>query len=288
MDNPARGITLIVFAALFFSLSDAMAKYLSAWLPAVEIAWIRYIVFVIYAWLLLRRSGGRVRVRNPLLQVARGLMLVGSAVTFMVSIRTLPLAEAATIGFGSPLLITILSVPFLGEVVGLRRWIAVTVGLLGVMVVVRPGTAAFQPAALFTIASSACWAVAIILTRKMSGADAAATLLWSAGSGLAVLSTLLGFEFVLPTAAQIVFCLILGVVASTGQYLMVLAYRHASASLLAPFTYVQLLWATMAGWMFFGAWPDRWTLVGAVIIVGSGVYAAQAERRSRRVSLARA
>lgn len=278
MDTQLRGILLIVAATICFSTSDTMAKVLSAHLPAAEIAWIRYVVFVGLAAGLVRRSRAGMRMRNPWLQVVRGLGLVGSAVFFMLSLRSLPLAEAATISFVSPVLITILSVPLLGEVVGLRRWAAVAVGLLGVLVVVRPGTAAFQPAALFGLASSLAWAVAVIITRKMSGANAAAMLLWSALTGLAVLTLMLPFVFVRPTLWELGFGMLLGVVASTGQYLMVYAYRYAGASMLAPFSYAQLIWAVIAGYVVFHALPDGWTLAGGAIIAASGLAAARSRK----------
>ncbi len=282
MENPLRGILLFVVATMCFSTSDTMAKVLSATLPAIEIAWIRYVVFVSLAAILVARSGLGLRVRKPGWHVLRGLGLVGSAIFFMVSLRHLPLAEAATIGFASPLLITALSVPFLGEVVGRRRWAAVIVGLLGVIVVVRPGTAAFQPAALFGLASSLSWAVATILTRKMAGQHPAAMLLWSAVTGLVVLTVLLPFVFVWPSAWDVGLALVLGVVASAGQYLMVLAYRHAAASMLAPFSYMQLLWAVVGGWLVFRTLPDVWTLGGGVIIAGAGYIAAKSGRLVRR------
>jgi drug/metabolite transporter (DMT)-like permease len=279
MDRPLRGILFFIAATMCFSTSDTMAKVLSEHLPAVEIAWIRYTVFVSLSAMLVRRSGLGITVRKPLWHVVRGLGLVGSAIFFMLSLRSLPLAEAATIGFASPLLITILSVPLLGEVVGARRWAAVVIGMLGVLVVVRPGSAAFQPAALYGLASSLSWAVATILTRKMAGQHPAAMLLWSAVTGLIVLTGLMPLVFVTPTAREVGLALVLGVVASTGQYLMVFAYRHASASLLAPFSYAQLLWAVIGGWLVFQTLPDIWTLAGGAIIAATGFIAVRSERR---------
>jgi drug/metabolite transporter (DMT)-like permease len=270
-DNRLRGILLILGAMGLFSLSDAMAKFLGTSVPAVEIAWLRYVVFVAMTVTMLRTAGARLRVRSPGLQILRGVMLVSSAVCFMVAIRTLPLAEAASIGFVSPLLITALSVPLLGEVVTARRWGAVALGLVGVLVVVRPGSAAFQPAALFALGSAASWAVCMIVTRKISGIHAATTLVWSSVTGLVLLSMALPFDFVRPTALQLGIGLALGVVASSGQALLVLAYRLAPASLLAPFSYTQMLWAVLYGYLLFGALPDPYTLVGAAVIAVSGV-----------------
>lgn len=283
-DNRLRGMALILSAMAVFSLSDAMAKVLGGPLlgpplPAVEIAWLRYTVFVAMTGALARQAGAPFLIRNPRLQILRGLMLVTSAVSFMMSLRFMPLADAAAIGFASPMFITLLSVPFLGEFVSRRRWVAVLVGLIGVLVVVRPGAEAFQPAALFSLASSAAWAVAIILTRKMSAANPATTLLWSAATGLAVLTLILPFDVILPTAWQLGLAVLLGVVATSGQMLMIQAYRFAPASLLAPFSYSQLLWAVLYGYVLYGVLPDGLTVVGAVVIAGSGLVAARPDER---------
>ena len=166
-------------------------------------------------------------------------------------------------------MITMLSIPFLGEVVGLRRWAAGVVGLIGVLVVVRPGTGGFQPAAVFGVASAFCWSMALVITRKMSTTERpATTLLWSSGIGLIVLSVLLPFNYAWPTPAQFGLTLVLGGVASAGQWMVVLA----------PFSYVQLLWSIIAGYLVFAAVPDRWTLLGAAIIIASGLYTAHRER----------
>jgi drug/metabolite transporter (DMT)-like permease len=275
-------MALILSAMAFFSTSDAMAKLLSGpligtALPPVEIAWLRYVVFVTMTAILARRSRAPLMARNPRQQILRGLMLVISAVAFMMALRFMPLADAAAIGFASPLFITLLSVPFLGEFVSRRRWMAVVMGLAGVLIVVRPGAGAFQPAALFSLASSAAWAVAIILTRKMAGANASTTLLWSSATGLLVLTLLLPFDYVIPTATQLGLTLILGIVATTGQILMIQAYRFAPASLLAPFSYTQLLWAVFYGFLLYDSFPDPLTILGAIIIALSGVITARPE-----------
>jgi drug/metabolite transporter (DMT)-like permease len=259
-----------------------MAKYLTRSLPVTEITWLRYVAFVVLAvWLDVRSGPGRFHVRRPALQVLRGLGLVGSAILFMAALKRMPIAETSAISYVSPALITILSVPVLGEVVGLRRWAAVIVGLLGVLLVVRPGTATFQAAALFPVLSALCWATASVVTRKISSAErATTTLLWSAVVGLVVLSAMLPAVAVWPRPGELALGLLLGLIASTGQYLMVLAYRHAAASLLAPFSYMQLLWSTALGWLVFAAWPDGLALTGAAVIVGSGLVMAGRGRRA--------
>lgn len=279
-DNPLRAILLAVGATVLFSSSDTIAKYLSGGLPIIEFIWIRYVVFLLMALCLVGQAPSRsVRPRNPGLQVIRGLCVAGSSVLFVYGVRQMTMAQATTISFLSPLLVTILSIPLLGERVGPRRWAAVAAGILGMLVVVRPGLSGFQPAALFGVASSSCWALALIITRKISGSDTPqTTVLWSAGIGTAVLTVMLPFAVAWPTLKQLGLALLMGVVASGGQWLVILAHRLAPASLLAPFFYSQLLWSAGLGFLVFTNLLDQWTLVGAGIIIASGLYTAHRER----------
>lgn len=287
-DEPLRGILIQLAAIVLFSISDAMAKKLGETLPPLEIAWLRYLVFFsVMALPLMRRGGaGILRSRAPGLQALRGLGVVGSALLFINALTLLPLAEATAINFVSPMFITALSVLVLGELVGWRRWTALCVGLLGALIVIRPGTEAFQLAALLPICSSACWAVAAVVTRRMAGLDSpATTLIWTSGVGFLLLTLLLPFGVVMPTWWELGMGLAIGAVSSVAQWLVVLAYRAAPASVLAPFSYVQLISSGLLGLALFGALPDQWTLVGAAIIAASGLYTAHRERvraRERR------
>jgi drug/metabolite transporter (DMT)-like permease len=279
-DNPLRGIALSLLATTVFAASDTMSKFLTESLPVIEIASIRYVIFVLFAGWLARSSGVRALwPRSPALQVVRGLCVVGSAVLFVFGVSSMQIAQASTISFISPLLITVLSIPVLGEVVGMRRWLATAAGMLGVVIVARPGNGGFQPAALFGVASSACWALALVITRKMATTErSTTTLFWTACVGAAVLAVLLPWVVVRPSLPHLLLALVLGVLASIGQWLVVQAHRLAPASMLAPFSYMQLIWATIAGWLVFGNLPDEWTLVGAAIIIASGLYTAHRER----------
>lgn len=277
-------IVFAILAVALFSLSDALAKLLRQALPAVEIAWLRYIIFAGFAAVLAaRRHFAGLWPRRPDLQILRGLTLLGSAVLFITGLSHLQIAEATAISFVSPAFITALSIPFLGEVVGIRRWMAVVAGLIGVLIVIRPGSRAVQPAAAFPLLSALCWAVTMIITRRIATADRAEiTLFWSAFVGLVMLTAAVPFGFTLPTLEQLGIGVALGFCASAGQYLVILAYRRAPASLLAPFSYAQLLSSTTLGYMVFGAVPDRMTFLGSTVIVLSGVYTAHRERvRSR-------
>ncbi len=285
-DEPLKAIVLAVSATMLFGSSDTISKYLSGSLPIVEFIWIRYVIFLMMAAILVRRTPNRaMRARNPGLQITRGFCVVGSSMLFVYGVRSMTMAQATTISFLSPLLITILSIPLLGETVGPRRWAAVAAGMIGMLIVVRPGLGGFDPAALFGVASAFCWALALIITRKISSSDPPqTTVLWSASIGTAVLTLILPFQAVWPTPKQYGLSLVLGILASGGQWLVILAHRIAPASLLAPFFYGQLLWVTVLGFLVFRNLPDTFTLAGAAIIVGSGLYTAHRERVRRIAS----
>lgn len=281
IDNPLRGIGLNLLASVIFCLADVIAKYLSGEVSIVQITWTRYVVFVIMAFILTTQvPGASYYVRWPWWQIARGICLVCSSLFFVLGIRDVGLAEAATIGFIGPILVTFLSIPLLGERVDTRRWLALAAGMAGVLVVLRPGTGTFQPEGLYRVASAMFWAVGVILTRRMTAVERAeTTMFWSAVSGLVILSAIIPFHFVAPTTPQLLLSLGQGVLSSLGQWFVILSLRYTPASTLAPFSYVQLLWMTIAGFLVFGALPDQWTLVGAAIIVCSGLYTANRERR---------
>lgn len=273
-DERLRGIVLILGATMLFSTSDVTAKFVEQSLPLVEVAWVRYCVFLLFAVLPALRGGVEVlHTRRPGQQIMRGLSVLVSALLFLAGLRLLPLADAAAINFVSPLLITALAVPMLGEVVGLSRWIALLVGLSGAVLAAQPGAGAFQWGAVFPLLSALAWAFAMVLTRRFAATERPqTTLFWSAVSGLTVLTLLLPFDVRVPTPGELGLCLLIGVVASGGQWLVVLGYRLAPASLLAPFSYVQLIWSTTYGFLVFDAVPSVATVAGAVIIAGSGLY----------------
>jgi drug/metabolite transporter (DMT)-like permease len=290
-DRPLRGITLLLVSSIFLGTSDATSKYLSTTLPSIEIAWIRFLVFalIMIPAMVPGSPFFALRTQRPMLQVTRGMALLGSSLLFISGLRFLPIAEASATSFVSPLFVTALSIFFLSEKVGLRRWLATAVGLLGVLIVLRPGTSAFHPAAFFPVVSAFAWACTLILTRKMSGQErTVVTMTYSSIVGFAVLCALVPVVWVTPTWHDILLGLIIGVASTAGQWIVVLAFRYADASVLAPFSYIQLLWVTLLGFVIFGEVPDVWTVVGAAFIVASGLYTAHRERvrHSKIVALA--
>ncbi len=216
------------------------------------------------------------------LQVLRGMALLGSSLFFISGLRFLPIAEASATGFVSPLFVTALSIAFLGEKVGVRRWLATAVGLVGVVIILRPGSGAFHPAAFFPLVSALCWACTLIMTRMMSGKESSITIMtYSAISGVCIVSALVPFVWVTPSWNDVLFGIFIGVASTAGQWIVVLAFRYADASVLAPFSYTQLLWVSILGFMVFGEIPDSWTVVGSIFIVASGLYTAHRERVRR-------
>jgi drug/metabolite transporter (DMT)-like permease len=164
----------------------------------------------------------------------------------------------------------------------MRRWIATAIGLIGVMIILRPGSNAFHAAAFFPIISAFCWAAALILTRMMSGREAVlTTMAYSALTGVAILSLMVPFVWVTPSWTAIGLGIVIGVASTVGQWIIVLAYRYGDASVLAPFSYTQLLWVSILGFFLFGEVPDVWTVTGAAFIVASGLYIAHRERIRR-------
>jgi drug/metabolite transporter (DMT)-like permease len=282
-DHPLRGIGLIVTSTIFLACSDALAKYLSLTLPSIEIAWIRFSVFlIILIPMMAKTSPGVFRSTRPALQILRGLGLVSSSLFFISGLRFLHIAEASATAFIAPVFVTALSIVLLGEKVGIRRWAATLVGLIGVLIVVRPGSSAFHPAVIFPIASALGWAATLTITRMISGKDRAiTTMVYSAITGLCVLTALVHFVWVTPSWRDIFLGVCIGIASTTGQWIVVLAFRYADASVLAPFSYTQLVWVTLLGFFIFGEIPDIWTIVGAAVIIGSGLYTAHRERLRR-------
>ncbi|AWO89827.2 MULTISPECIES: DMT family transporter [Bradyrhizobium] len=284
VDHPFKGIALILLSTVFLGCSDITAKYLSTSLPSIQITWIRFLTFALmFTPVMLPASPlYAMRTQRLGLHVMRGAALLGSSLFFITGLRFLPIAEASATGFVAPLFVTALSIVFLGEKVGMRRWFATALGLIGVLIILRPGTSAFHLAAFFPVVSAACWAGTLILTRMMSGREAViTTMAYSSLTGLAILTAMVPFVWVTPSWTAIALGIFIGVASTAGQWIVVLAYRYGDASVLAPFSYTQLLWVSILGFFIFGEVPDVWTVVGAAFIVASGLYIAHRERVRR-------
>jgi drug/metabolite transporter (DMT)-like permease len=288
-DRPFRGIALMLASTVFLGTSDVTAKYLSATLPSIEIAWIRFLVFALIMVPAMVPGSPLYAMRSQRrgLHVMRGVALLGSSLFFISGLRFLPIAEASATGFVSPLFVTALSIVFLSERVGVRRWLATAVGLIGVLIILRPGSSAFNPAAFFPLVSALAWACTLIMTRMMSGREhVLTTMAYSSITGVCIVSALVPLVWVAPSWHDIALGVFIGVASTAGQWIVVLAFRYADASVLAPFSYTQLLWVSLLGFFIFGEVPDVWTVTGAAFIVASGLYTAHRERVRRSQLLA--
>jgi drug/metabolite transporter (DMT)-like permease len=281
--DPLRGIMLLVAAVSTFSILDTIAKYLSATYPVPMIVWARYVFHVLFMLFVLAHSvrWGLVRSRRPVLQVVRGLVLAASSMFFFSALARLPIAEASAITFVSPLLLTAMSVWFLRERVRLSAWVAVCVGFVGVLIIVRPGGAVFQPAALLALATAACFATYQLMTRKLAGVDSTiATLFIGAAVGTAVMTLVVPFFWKLPESAwHALLFVVMGILGAAGHFVLIRAFEYAPASVLAPFVYAQLVMVLLLGYLVFGAFPDAASLAGMAIIVASGVWIATHQTR---------
>jgi drug/metabolite transporter (DMT)-like permease len=283
-DRPFKGIALVLLSTVFLGTSDVTSKYLSATLPSIEIAWIRFVVFalIMVPAMLPGSQLYALRTERLGLQLIRGAALLGSSVLFITGLRYLPIAGASATSFVSPLFVTALSIILLSERVGMRRWIATAVGLMGVLIILRPGTSAFHVAAFFPIVSALFWALTLVMTRIMSGREhVITTMTYSSIAGVVILTALVPFAWVTPTPHDIAFGIVVGLASTLGQWIVVLAFRYGDASVLAPFSYAQLLVVSLLGFFIFGEVPDAWTMIGAAFIVLSGLYTAHRERVRR-------
>jgi drug/metabolite transporter (DMT)-like permease len=280
MPRSLVAILLMLGTMALFVTTDTCAKIALRSYPASEVVWVRF-VFHLPVVLLALARGADLRTRRPGLQLLRSMFQVASTAFFFLAIQWLPLPTAFAIILVQPLLLTALSVPFLGERVGPRRWTAVALGFIGALIVVRPGPTMDWSAilALGTAFSSAGYQ---IVTRRVAAIDSpAASLFYTAAFGAAVASAIVPFEWRTPPLADWPFLVAIGLMAGLGHLLLIEAFARAPASILAPFTYSQLVWATLLGFLVFGDVPDAPTLIGATIIVGSGLYVFYRERAAQ-------
>ena len=280
--NPnAKGILWQIIGMLFFGSMDAVSKHLTSSLPVIEILWVRYLFFALFGFLLaVHYSGLRgLRTSIPFLQIARGLALVFEIVLFTYAFRYLPLADAHVMAASVPLIVLALAVPILKERVGHRRWFAVVLGFLGVLIILRPGFGNWQPILFLPLLGAFGFAVYLVLTRMAAKFDTIGTSAFYTGLvGLSVLTIFLPLEWKTPTIEEWGWLLLASVLGLCGHISVIKALSMAEASVLQPFFYVVLVWATFLGFIIFDDIPDFITIIGACIIVGSGLYAWYRER----------
>jgi drug/metabolite transporter (DMT)-like permease len=276
------GIALMCGAVGCFAFLDADAKYLGRHMDVLEVVWARYTFAFIFAlaWSNPLTRPGMLSSARPGLQIARSTLLLGSTALNFFAIKYLQLDQALTITFATPFLVAALAGPALGEWVGPRRWAAIGVGFVGVLVVTRPGFNAIHPAAALAASAALCYALYALATRILARTDSnETTLFYSNLVGFVVMLPVVGFVWTPPDSLLTgLLMLAAGGLASLGHYLLICAHRLAPASVLSPFIYSQLAWTVGLGFFVFGDLPNRWTLAGAGIVVASGLYLLHRER----------
>lgn len=274
--NNGRGILLMLTAMFMFSLLDAQAKLLSQSLPVMQITWARHFgLMVVVALVFWPRHGRRVlRSSRPALQMLRGLMVLGSSVLFLVAISFVPLADAASVAFVAPLLVTGLSGLLLKERAGRRRWIVVVIGLAATLIIIRPGMGVLHPAVFLVLGAASMFALYQIMTRIMSDTDdAATTLSYTAIVGAVIMTAIVPFVWVWPASGRELAMLAgLGLWAAIAEFAVIKAFETAPGAVVAPFQYSMIVWATFYGFTLFGELPDGWTLLGAAILIATGLF----------------
>lgn len=288
---PASAILLVIGACFLFSFLDASAKYLVLQgMEAPFVTWVRFAVHLVLVLVLFRVWSSRMMFRTANLpaQVLRGVLMFGSTIFNFMALQTLQLAETISMAFFSPMVVVALAGPLLGEWAGWRRWMAVVVGFIGVLVVTRPGFGGFGVDYLFSLGFVACHSLYIVMTRKMAATENAESLI--------LYSALTPALFLLPTvplygsmpqgALQWGLLVVTGLCGGLGHWLLIKAYKQATTAALAPYPYTQIVWMVALGWLVFNDLPDMWTLVGASIIVASGLYIVHREHRLRLASRA--
>lgn len=261
---------------------DASAKLLSSEMPLLMVVWGRYLFNFIFIALFFFRSDPRdlVRTKRFNLQILRSFLGLSATFTFWGALLFLSLADCVAIVYISPLLVTALSVPLLGEKVGVHRWGAVIMGFIGVMIIIRPGIGIVHWAVILPLITALFWANYQITTRILSRTDSAlTTLFYTAAGGLFFTTFAVWLVWVTPTVKQWFILAWLGLLGSMGHYLLIKAFELAPASMLAPFSYTSILWSILLGYVLFGNFPDEWTIAGVVIIISSGLYIIQRELR---------
>jgi drug/metabolite transporter (DMT)-like permease len=286
---PVAAVLLIVGAVLCFSLLDACVKYLAQRYPVPLLVWARYGLQAVATVVWLAPKMGMDLVRTPQLglQLVRGAVLLASSLCFFSALKFLPLADATAINYMTPIVVILLSVAVLKERMTPSRWAFVAVGFFGMLLIVRPGASILRGAALLGLGAASFYATYQLLTRKLAAEDPRVTLFYPALCGAVLMTIVLPFldhGGAMPWMHMALVALT-GALGTLGHFLFILAFQRAPASALTPFTYMQIVWATLLGWIFFDNFPDGFTLMGIAIIGGSGLLLAWHERRKALAAL---
>jgi drug/metabolite transporter (DMT)-like permease len=264
-----------------FAAVDTAAKFLTETMHPVQIVWFRQFGLLLGVILLIGLRGRSFLVSaNPKLQIGRGVLAACSATLFIFAVSYVPLADAVAITFVAPFFVTVMGALILREPVGIRRWVAVTIGFLGTLIVIRPGAGVVHPAAALLIIAAGAFALRQILSRMLAGDDTTqTTFAYTAVVSCSLLTLPLPFFWRMPSSSlEIGLLIAIAITAAVAETLVIMALDAAQAVVVAPVQYSLLIWGTFYGFVVFGQFPDAWTWVGALIIVATGIYTLHRER----------
>jgi drug/metabolite transporter (DMT)-like permease len=279
--NPLAGVGFMIIMTVCFSLLDASAKYLTGELPLWMVLWGRYLFHFLFVMVFFFRGSPReiIYTKKLEIQMLRSFLIFSAGVAFWGALKFMPLADCMVIAFASPLFVAALSAPVLKETVGKYRWGGIAIGLSGVVIVMRPGIGVFEWVSVLPLLAGFFYASAQITTRILCRTDnLLTTLIYTSTGGILFSSVPVFIVWVPPTLQQWLLLMWLGFLGAAGHYLMIKAFELAPASLLAPFDYAGILWATFLGFFIFHDLPDTWTITGAAVIISSGIYIINRER----------
>lgn len=285
-DQALKGIIFMTMGLFLFAGLDALAKFLTSDYHPVQVAWVRLGGLAIGAFVIILLKGRSVfETPKRHLQIARGFAAAGSAIFFIIAITYVPLADAFAVTFVAPFIVTIMGAVFLKEKVGIRRWSAIIIGFIGMLIVVRPGMGVLHPAVFLVFIAASCFAVRQILSRALASSDdTSTTIVYTALTSFILLSIPLPLVWQIPdNNLHLGLFISVALGAMVGEILVIRALEMAQAVALAPVHYTLLLWGTFYGYLIFGDLPDIWTWVGALIILASGLYTIHREHQRSKI-----
>lgn len=273
--NSKLGILFMLGGMFMFSAVDTQAKFLTSTFHPVQIIWLRQLGLLVGVLILLYIKGPAVlKTAQPLLQVSRGALAICSALLFVFGIKYVELADAVAVSFVAPFFLTILGAFALGEKVGVKRWVAVAIGFMGAMIIIRPGTGAIHPSVFLVVLATVFYATRQVIGRLLADTDkTSTTVAYTAIVGSLLISLPLPFVWKNPESTQqILIIFSMTIMAALGEILVIKALEVAEAVVVAPVHYTLIIWGTFYGYVVFGDLPDFWTWVGTAVIVSAGLF----------------
>lgn len=274
-----KGLLLMGLGMFLFAAVDTIAKFLTSDLHPFQIVWTRQLGLLVGALFLLALHGRHLFLTaHPKLQLVRGLVAALSAAAFIFAIRHVPLADAVAVSFVAPFMVTLMAALILREPVGWRRWVAVVLGFVGSMIILRPGMGVVHPAAMLVVAAAFFFACRQVISRAIAARDGTGTtILYTAMTAVFVLSMPLPWVWVTPGGSELLLLLSLALLAGLAEVCVIRALELGLAVAVAPVHYTLIIWASLYGWLVFGQFPDAWTWAGTGIIMATGMYTLRRE-----------